>query len=106
MVRTDKNYMAELLKIKAKIELFEGVRQTPVVSGYRPAFNFHGAPTKISGRIDLINMNVFAPGETAIVQVTFIKHMLDDDYFTVGQVFTFDEGPHVVGKGQIIERVK
>lgn len=100
--------MTDLVKINAKIELFAGnqFRQTPFNSGYHPVFSFIGANTRISGRIDLIDMDAFSPGETAIVQISFIAGMLKDDHFKAGENFTFGEGRHSLGKGQIIERLQ
>lgn len=100
--------MPELVKVIADIELFAGenMRQIPFVSKYRPAFDFTGAKTKISGRIDLINMNEFAPGKSGIVQVTFIKGIIPDSYFKKGQLFTISEGGRYdLGKGIIIEKI-
>ena len=67
--------MYELIDVMAKIELFTGpaVRQTPFITGYRPLFNFANSKTKISGRINLIDKHFFAPGETGIVTISFIK---------------------------------
>ncbi|OQP38897.1 hypothetical protein A4H97_19530 [Niastella yeongjuensis] len=56
--------MYHLIKILAKIELLSGenTRNKPIVNGYRPLFNFKDEKTKISGRIDLIEMPLFEPG--------------------------------------------
>lgn len=99
--------MYELIKVFANIELFSGenMRQTPFSKGYRPVFDFKGAQTKISGRIDLLNMEMFAPGMSGVVEITFIKGMISDTYFVIGENFTFGEGPHPLGKGQIIETI-
>ena len=98
--------MYELIKVLANIELFAGenMRQTPFFSEYRPVFDFVGAGTKISGRIDLINMDKFMPGTSGVVQVTFIKGMISDNYFTKGESFTISEGgKYTLGKGDILE---
>ena len=98
--------MYELIKVLAKIELFAGenMRQTPFSNGYRPVFNFVNAKTKISGKIDLIEINSFAPGTSEIVQVTFIKGMISNDYFRKGETFTISEGgEYNLGKGEILE---
>lgn len=98
--------MYEKLKILADIQLFEGenMRQVPFVTGYRPLFNFIGASTKISGRIDLINRESFAPGVHDIVQITFLKDMIDNKHFKLNQSFTFSEGgEYNLGEGKIIE---
>lgn len=90
--------------MKAKISLFDTPhgRKTPFVSGYRPLFNFPNAPTKISGKIDLIDKEFFLVGMSDDVHLTFIKGMIDDDYFRVGVKFSFDEGGDVLGSGEFI----
>ena len=98
--------MYELIKILAKIKLFSGenMRQTPFISEYRPAFDFKGARTKLSGRIDLIDREKFEPGSSGVVQVTFIKGMINDEYFTKGQTFFISEGgKYNLGEGEILE---
>lgn len=98
--------MYELIKILANINLFSGenVRQTPFDSKYRPIFEFIGAKTKISGRIDLIDREKFEPGSCGVVQVTFIKGMIDDEYFKKDQPFFISEGGNDnLGEGKILE---
>lgn len=98
--------MYELIKIHASIKLFSGenMRQTPFNNKYRPAFEFPGARTKLSGRIDLIDREEFEPGSTGVVQVTFIKGMINDDYFRKGQTFYISEGgKYNLGEGEILE---
>jgi translation elongation factor EF-Tu-like GTPase len=97
--------MADLIKVLAKIEyqISKEGRQGSFQSGYRPAFTFQNAPTKISGRIDLINKDTFIQGDIGIVDITFIKCILDETYFIVGEKFTFAEEPHQVGNGEIME---
>lgn len=96
--------MSKLITIIAKIELFAGeyMRKTPFVSGYRPVFDFVGARTKISGKIDLLDMNLFYPGSSAKVQISFNKDMISDSHFKIGETFTFGEGVLPLGKGEII----
>lgn len=98
--------MYELIKVLAKIELFTGenMLQSPIYSKYRPVFDFKGARTKLSGRIDLIDMDNFAPGTSGTVQVSFIKGMINDDSFKKGEAFTISEGgKYVLGKGEILD---
>jgi translation elongation factor EF-Tu-like GTPase len=85
--------MSEVIKITAKIKLFSGagVRQTPFLNGYRPMFNFEGASTKISGKIELLNAASFGPGMSGIVTIVFLKGLIDGIYFRAGEKFTFDE---------------
>jgi translation elongation factor EF-Tu-like GTPase len=97
--------MYHLIKVLAKIELLSGenARNKPIFNGYRPLFNFKEEKTKISGRIDLIEMPLFEPGMKGTVQITFIKGMINDRHFTVGEQFTFDEGIQILGSGEIVE---
>lgn len=100
--------MNELIKVLANIELFTGenMRQTSFNNGYRPMIDFANAQTKISGRIDLINMNEFRPGTSGVVQITFIKGMVSDNYFKKGVSFTISEGgKYTLGKGEILETI-
>ena len=97
--------MYEKIKIFAHLELFEGenMRKTPFLSGYRPVFEFEGARTKISARIDLIDNENFLPGTSGIVQITFLKGMISDDCFKKGEPFVISEGgKYNLGKGEII----
>ncbi|MVT10252.1 hypothetical protein [Chitinophaga tropicalis] len=95
--------MVELIKVLATIVLFsnEKSRKTPFISGYRPLFNFPNAKTKISGSIKLMGTSSFSPGSKGDVEITFIKGMIDDNYFKSGIKFTFDEGRDTLGEGEI-----
>jgi translation elongation factor EF-Tu-like GTPase len=98
--------MKDQIKLLAEIHLFAGenMRQTPFFSNYRPLFNFHGSKTKISGKIDLIDMDKFLPGTSGIVQVTFIKGMISYEYLKKGEHFTISEGGNFdLGEGEIVE---
>lgn len=100
--------MYKLVKVLANIELFigENMRQTAFSSGYRPVFDFVNTKTKISGKIDLINMDTFVPGMSGIVEITFIQGMISDDYFKRGETFKISEGgKYSLGKGQILELI-
>jgi translation elongation factor EF-Tu-like GTPase len=101
-------FMFDLIKVVANIELFSGenVRKIPIISGYRPLFNFENEKTKISGQIDLIEMPSFEPGMKGIVQITFIKGMIKDSHFIKGEKFTFDEGRQILGNGEITEIIR
>jgi translation elongation factor EF-Tu-like GTPase len=100
--------MVELIEILATIELFsnEHYRKTPFKSGYRPLFNFPGAATKISGSIKLMGIESFAPGSKGDVTITYIKGIINDDYWKPGVKFSFDEGLGILGKGEIKEVIK
>ena len=97
--------MDELIKKVAKIQLFtgEGKRRTPIISGYRPLFDFVGAKTKLSGKIDLINDDKIYPGSSGIVNITFIKGIINENFFKKGTFFTFSEATLSLGKGEIID---
>ena len=97
--------MSETIKLLANIEYSSTVmgRQNPFYTGYRPIFTFPAARTKLSGRIDLINKERFVQGESGNLQITFVKGIIDDEHFSVGQKFTFAEEPHQVGRGEIIK---
>lgn len=99
--------MYEKIFVLAHLELFTGenMRRTPFISTYRPGFDFKGARTRISGRIDLIDKESLVPGTSATVQVTFLNGMINDEHLKKGVSFTFSEGRYVLGKGEIIERL-
>ena len=105
MAGNKKINMTALIKTVAKIHLFTGtgMRKNPFKSGYRPLFDFSQAKTKISGQINLINSESFEPGKSGVVEITFIRGIISDRYFKVGEVFSFGEGTHALGKGQIIQ---
>ena len=97
--------MNDLIKVRARIKYFKSDkgRQSPFLSGYRPAFTFNGARTILSGRINLIEKDSFAQGDIGEVEINFLKDMIDDNYFKVGQKFTFAEGFSPLGEGEITE---
>jgi hypothetical protein len=75
-----------MITLLSKITLYsaEKGRKTGFTSGYKPLFNFPGAHTKTSGRIDLINTGIFNPGQSDIVKITFLQGIISDKYFTGG----------------------
>ena len=95
----------ETIKILASIEFSSTAtgRQKPFYNGYRPMFTFTDARTKLSGSIALIGRQKFTQGERGNVEITFIKGVIEDQHFRVGEKFTFAEEPVQVGKGEIIE---
>jgi translation elongation factor EF-Tu-like GTPase len=97
--------MSDLIKVLAEIEFLvnEKGRQGSIHSGYRPLFIFPNARTNLSGKIGLINKEALGQGETGLVEITFIRGMIADNHFTVGQKFSFAEGSTLVGKGVITE---
>ena len=99
--------MIEIIKVLAKLEypISREWRQGPFFSGYRPIFSFETSTKKNSGKIDLQGKDAFTQGDVGIVEITFIKGLLNDECFTAGEKFTFAENPYPVGKGQIIENM-
>lgn len=98
--------MNKLITILANMELYKGqnMLQNPIYSNYRPAFYFKGAPTRISGKIDLIDYEHLQPGSSAIVRVTFNKGILADNYFVAGNSFEISEGgQYTLGNGKVLE---
>src|SRR5687767_12454198 len=95
----------EKIKVLAKIDLVKGDkgRRSPIISGYRPHFEFVGARTRLSGRIDLINLKELPPGGSATVQLTFLTGMISNSHFKVGSDFKFSEGSVPIGEGVITE---
>jgi translation elongation factor EF-Tu-like GTPase len=94
-----------MITVLAKISFYtpNKGRRTPIVNGYRPLFNFGDAPTKISGRIDLIAREELKPGTTDFVKITFVGNIIADKYFKKGSKFTFDEGLNELGEGEVYE---
>lgn len=98
--------MNEKIIVLVRLILFEGknMRKHPFNSGYRPIFEFSGAKTKVSARIDLINSEKFYPGEAGMVKVTFIREVIEDSFFKITQQFFISEGgKYNLGKGEIVE---
>jgi hypothetical protein len=80
-------------------------RNLPIQPGYKPLFNFHWLASKISGRIETIDKGVINVGETVIVEISFIKHLINERYFVPKETFTFDEGGAVIGSGEILAKI-
>jgi len=95
----------QVIKVIASIDYLKNgmERQLPIVSGYCPAFSFQSAPAKIPGKIDLIDRTSLPPGNTGLAEVTFVKGLLDDGYFTVGEGFVISDEPYFIGKGEITQ---
>ena len=93
-----------MITIKAKIKLFKGKnkRQTPFNTGYRPLFDFV-KKSKISGKITLIDREIFKPGEEGIVEITFLNKEFLGSNFGMGTSFKFYESEEPLGEGEILE---
>ena len=96
--------MINKIFVVAHLELFAGknMRKYEFKSGYRPAFEFKGAKSLQSGSITLLDRESLHPGNSAIVQITFLQGIIEDAFFKKGNIFTFREGEYVLGKGEII----
>jgi elongation factor Tu len=86
----------------------EGGRHTPVVSGYRPQWDFgrfpkeDSLPTYDMGEMSLIDLEQVNPGESCRVRVRIIS--LDEfskKALVPGLNFKILEGSRVVGRGTI-----
>ncbi|MES2653134.1 MAG: hypothetical protein V4663_15440 [Bacteroidota bacterium] len=92
-----------MVKIKARIKLYENGRKTPFYSGYKPLFNFI-EEMKVSGRIDLLDRKQFYPGEEGEVEITFLNKQYLGKDLAIGNVFVFGEGLSPLGEG-IVQKV-
>ena len=94
--------MDRLFKVEAKIELEIGKGRTwPIKNGYRPGFNF--IDNKLtSGSIVLINKDELKPGDTAVVEISFISNELLGEIH-IGSQFNFYEGSIKIGHGHILK---
>ncbi|MEC3877941.1 EF-Tu C-terminal domain-related protein [Chryseobacterium salviniae] len=91
------------MKIRAKLLLYKGGRETPFQNGYRPLFDFDST-SLVSGRIMLSSeKKMVYPGEETEVEIEFIS----DDYFGnklhVGEKILFTESKKPLGEIEIIE---
>lgn len=91
-----------MVKIRATIRVYLGIRSTPFRSGYRPHFNFIDE-MKVSGHIQLIDRELFEPGDEGLVDIAFLNNNYLGDDFGVGKNFYFSEGPTIVGEGVVEE---
>lgn len=91
-----------MIKVKAKIKLYENGRKTPFANGYRPMFNFI-KEMKTSGKIEFKDKEEFYPGEEREVEISFLSKKYLGDDFIKGKKFTFCEGEVPLGDGEIKE---
>lgn len=93
-----------MIRILAEIELFKSGRKSPIITGYRPAFKGLNNTTLISGKIILIDKDIFFSGERGIVEINFLDGSVSDEHLIVGKEFTFGEGtPVAIGDGVIAQ---
>jgi translation elongation factor EF-Tu-like GTPase len=95
-----------MIKIKAHLKLYKGVRATPFLSGYRPVFDFILETKTGGGQITLIEKDEFSPGEEGEVEINFISNKYLGEDFKVGKVFYFGEGGKSMGEGTVLEILK
>ena len=93
-----------MVEIKAQIKLYQGdkKRKTPFSSGYRPSFDFID-DMRTTGKITLIDSDLFYPGEKGEVIIHFINRDYLGDDFREGKKFNFYEGKEPLGEGVIRE---
>ncbi|AKK73619.1 hypothetical protein HX13_21720 [Chryseobacterium sp. P1-3] len=91
-----------MITIRAKLNLYQDVRQTPFISGYRPTFDLGKGLT--SGRILLLNnKKSFLPGEEDEVEINFLSKEFLGTKFKVGEKVMFTEGLTPVGEIEILK---
>ena len=93
-----------MIKVKAKIRLYENGRKSAFKTGYRPLFNFI-KEMKTSGQITLYDRIDFAPGKEGTVEIKFLHEEFLGQTFDVGTMFTFGEGIGALGEGVILELI-
>lgn len=98
-------FTINMIRIKAIIRLYKNGRKTPFSNGYRPLFDFAEC-TKTSGQINLIDRDMFYPGDEGIVEIYFLKDLYLGNNFSEGVKFTFGEGREPLGEGEIKEILK
>jgi hypothetical protein len=94
-----------MINIKATIQLYKGsgFLQNPILTGYRPLFNFIST-MKTSGQISLLGRDKLFPGEEAVVFIQPLSEEFLGDC-KAGSKFTFGEGRKALGEGEVIEIV-
>lgn len=91
-----------MIKIRAKITLYKKGRSTPIISGYRPLFNFINEMKK-SGMIKLLDRIELLSGDETEVEIIFLNNDYLGDNFRIGTKFTFGEGAVPLGDGEVKE---
>ena len=92
-----------MIKITANLLLYKGsnVCYKPIVSGYRPLFNFVDS-MKISGQITLVGQQELYPGQQEEVEILFADRTYIGDDLSRGKKFFFGEGAIFLGEGVVI----
>ena len=94
------------IRVRALIRLFPAVesgRTAPVLGSYRPNHNFFGPDNRdmAIGPIDLPDGEMLRPGESRVVEMSFIGWPPRSEFFP-GREWLIQEGATVVGRGQIL----
>lgn len=81
----------------------EGGRSIPVLSGYRPEVKFDFDPMVTCGIQTFLNKEKVYPGDTVEAELSIIATPHFKGKLAEGMVFTFSEGPNIIGTGRIKE---
>ncbi|KAB2807705.1 EF-Tu C-terminal domain-related protein [Phaeocystidibacter luteus] len=101
-MKTTPHFIAQL----SYLPTGDGGRQTPARSGYRPHIEFDHIPGKrTTGMQRFIGQEWVEPGQTVEAEITVVSPKFFSGKIQVGDTFTFDEGPRVVGTGVVKEVV-
>ncbi|MDB9954024.1 hypothetical protein OAD49_00495 [Flavobacteriaceae bacterium] len=94
-----------MIKIKARVYFYKHHgRETPIDSGYRPAFCFEQKKDFFfTGHIELVEKKLFEVGMQDEVYITFINADLLKGQIKEGKTFSINEPPIEVGEGEILE---
>lgn len=94
-----------MIKIKAYLRLYIGVRTTPFFNECRLLFDFI-PEMKVGSQIILLGKDEFAFGGEGDVEINFLrsKYLVAD--FKVGKVFYFGEGRDNMGEGMVLKIFK
>jgi len=98
------------LMVRAKVSLLstkEGGRHTPIVGGYafRPNHNFGNAENRdfYIGQIDFEENDTIHPGEQRVVQIRFLNVRGLKELLKIGVVWSIQEGPTLIGHGEVLD---
>ncbi|WGO98159.1 hypothetical protein QFX18_19310 [Saccharophagus degradans] len=98
------------LMVKAKVSLLckkEGGRHTPIFGSvaFRPNHNFGDAKNRNFhiGQINFEQNDIIHPGEQRIVQIRFLNVRGLKELLKVGLVWRIQEGPTLIGYGEVID---
>jgi len=92
--------------VEAEVTLYkteDGGRSTPFTQYYRPNHNFDWPENSrmFMGQFELQENEWVHPGETKILNVTFIDSIGLRELLTIGRVWKIQEGSNVIGEATI-----